>query len=91
MALTSSAATQNRKRTYRNFVINIEVALLACNTTTRQDVLKDGLVGIILLVVRECEGEVESRLRVRLEDDVVFLPAANVEVVDRVRQLRKHI
>lgn len=73
--------------TYCYFVIDIQVSLLARDATTRKDVLENGLVGIVGLVVCELEGELESRVRIRLEDDVVRLPTSDVEIIDRVRQL----
>ena len=45
------------------------------------------MVGIIRLVVGEREGEIEYCLRVRMEDNVVFLTAADIEFVDRISEL----
>ena len=45
------------------------------------------MVGIIRLVVGERKGEIEYCLCVRMEDNVVFLTATDVEFVDRVSEL----
>ena len=45
------------------------------------------MVGIIRLVVGERKGEIEYCLCVRMEDNVVFLTATDIEFVDRVSEL----
>ena len=47
------------------------------------------MVGIIRLVVGERKGEIEYCLCVRMEDNVVFLTATDIEFVDRISELYK--
>lgn len=45
------------------------------------------MVGITRLIVRQREGEVKRCLRMRMENNIIFLAATNVEIVYWISKL----